>query len=683
MLRWSRSSIATAVAAILFAAEPVVADDDPSPRVTTFGAAHFAAMRPSSAFDMLTLAPGYTFIESDADVRGLSGASGNVLIDGARPASKQETLETLLRRIPASAVERIEILRPGAPGVDMQGHSVLANVVRKRSVATHGAAEIAADVHEHEVMTPRISAELAHDGGERQIELAAAIAEHVGDDHGGGAQRRVSPDPLLLERANVEQEELQRSLELDVAYTQRLASGRFGGSASYTRERAGEKSVEQQTLPAPAWEANDELERARAYELALSYERAFAGQLRLELQGLYDSSRNLERELSREVDEQSQFHSRTEMSERIVRGSLERAADRWSLEGGLELARNELDAASELFENGMAVVLPASRASVTEQRAEATVLASLRPTARWTLEGGARLEWSELARTSDNDVRKTFLFAKPRALLAFVPSADDQWRVLVERRVGQLDFEDFVSTSSLAVDTVTAGNPDLEPDRTWVMELAYERKFARSSDSASGVISIAVRRERISALVDHVPIVAAGETLDGIGNIGNGTRDELEIGLSTPLAALGLDTATLKISASWRSSRVRDPMTRRHRAISNDVPFEAVAHFTHSLPERNVHWGVDVEFAHVSTEFMVDEVRTERFGASVDAFVEYEPAPAWKVRVAANNLSDAKFERERKIHDGARGAGPLAYVETRTLELGPWASLSVRHTFGR
>ena len=70
--------------------------------ITSYPASFFDSVQPSSAFDMLAVLPGYDFSESDTDVRGFTGAVGNVLIDGSRPAGKQESLETVLRRIPAT-----------------------------------------------------------------------------------------------------------------------------------------------------------------------------------------------------------------------------------------------------------------------------------------------------------------------------------------------------------------------------------------------------------------------------------------------------------------------------------------------------------------------------------------------------------------------------------------------------
>ena len=74
--------------------------------ITVYPLSFFTATQPATAFDMLTVLPGYEFSESDSDVRGFTGAVGNVLIDGSRPAGKQESLESILRRIPATGVER-------------------------------------------------------------------------------------------------------------------------------------------------------------------------------------------------------------------------------------------------------------------------------------------------------------------------------------------------------------------------------------------------------------------------------------------------------------------------------------------------------------------------------------------------------------------------------------------------
>ena len=79
---------------------------------------------------MVNRVPGFSVNDGDG-ARGFEGAVGNILINGARPASKNDTGSNVLGRTVATQVERIELVRGGAPGIDMQGYSVVANVILK------------------------------------------------------------------------------------------------------------------------------------------------------------------------------------------------------------------------------------------------------------------------------------------------------------------------------------------------------------------------------------------------------------------------------------------------------------------------------------------------------------------------------------------------------------------------
>src|SRR6185437_15536549 len=98
--------------------------------------------QPNTAMEMINLLPGFTF-DAGSGVRGFSGAAGNVLVDGERPATKSDDLESILRRIPASQVDHIEVIRGGAAGIDMQGKTVLDNVVRRKGDSVTGLVAVA------------------------------------------------------------------------------------------------------------------------------------------------------------------------------------------------------------------------------------------------------------------------------------------------------------------------------------------------------------------------------------------------------------------------------------------------------------------------------------------------------------------------------------------------------------
>jgi outer membrane receptor protein involved in Fe transport len=644
--------------------------------VTVYPASFFAATQPSSAFDMLTVLPSYELNESDSDVRGFAGAVGNVLIDGSRPAGKQESLESILRRIPAAAVEQVELIRAGAPGIDMQGHTVLANVVRRREAQTRGALEAASAFYERGFHAPRIAAEASRRSAQDMIEVSASASQTVDDEHGFGNRPRVAPDGTPLRESIYAQDEGERLREAAAAYERAVAGGLLRVSASLQRVKFGADIEEQVTYPSADHSTVREFEDEHKSELGLHFERRLADGPQLELLAIQRAASEDGGERGIEDDSVTVFRLDSDASESIVRGVLRWQQGRLSLESGIEATRNVLDSDNSLEQDGVAVPLPNGSARVEERRGEVFAMASWPLSAAWRIEAGSRFEYSRLEQSGDSARGKSFFFPKPRILLTWSASERDRVRLMLEREVGQLDFEDFVGSASLSASTVTAGNPDLEPDRTWRLEAAWERRFM---DTATALLS--VRHERIQDLIDRIPVIAE-VPFDGVGNIGDGRRSELEINLTLPLDRFGIRAGLLKTIALWRHSEATDPTTGETRPISEDVSREAVIHFSQQLPQVRVRWGIDATLASTAREHFFDEVRTERLGTRLDVFAQYEPTPAWNVRVFANNLTDRSAVREREIYDGLRSAAPLRYIETRTLAIGPYFGISVRRAFG-
>src|SRR5208283_5229351 len=99
----------TAVMALLLVAGGAYGETAAS-GVLNYEAAFFADARPNTAYDMISRVPGFSFDDGNT-ARGFAGTAGNVLIDGQRPTSKTDDLQSILQRIPAPDVERIEVIR--------------------------------------------------------------------------------------------------------------------------------------------------------------------------------------------------------------------------------------------------------------------------------------------------------------------------------------------------------------------------------------------------------------------------------------------------------------------------------------------------------------------------------------------------------------------------------------------
>lgn len=645
--------------------------------ITAYPPAFFAAAQPYSAFDMLVRLPGFSFDPGDSEVRGFGGASGNVLIDGKRPTSKQESLEAVLRRIPARSVARIELVRPGAPGVDMQGRALVANVVRLREAESRGRIEAGLGVYPHGRFGPRLAGEFSRRQSDGLLELSAAHERQIDDEKGEGPRLRVGPAGDLL-RAAVYREDKQADLdEAAAGYERGLIGGKLRLDASVRRELTTAAILESVRFPTVATERVAEREDLIEGELGAHYERPLGGQWRTEALVLRHQSRS--RAADREIEGAGVSVSRLDLdaAETIGRGLVRREGADTTFEFGAEGALNTLDSRSELTEGGQVIALPSARVRVEERRGEAFATLTWRARSDLTLEAGARLERSTLTQSGDIPLEKTLTYPKPHALAIWTPGPHDEVRVEVVRLVSQLDFEDFVSSASLTSNTVTAGNPDLEPERSWRSTFAWERRFGKA-----GSVVLTLRHDSIEGVVDRVPVVGPGYAFDAPGNLGDGTRREVQAVANLPLDATGMAGGLLQADLLWRRSRVTDPTTGLQRRISGEPGYVGQIHFTQDLPRWRARWGADLALAQSKVSYLFDEVKTDRVAGRLGVFAEYRPTPAWNVSLHVDNLTNGRVDRRREQYEGLRGVAGLKRVETRSMAFGRFIGIRIQHAFG-
>jgi outer membrane receptor protein involved in Fe transport len=643
---------------------------------SSYDAEFFSRSQPSSAYDMVQLVPGFRLQEGNADLRGYSGAAGNVLLDGQRPASKEDTLETLLKRIPARSVERIELIRNSAAGVDMQGFALLANVVRKRGSRLTGRLEVEYADFQHGYSAPRIAGEVSSQTGETIVDLQAARYRDIDDEHGFGSRNRYTADGVPLRLDDYAQPEGTTYTEISGSYRQPLAGGSLRASALFKDSRMFADIKDDIFYPSDDSILGTERNHGRATEGELRYVRPVADSSGIELIAIRRDTQIRATDTSTTSADSEINREASDAAETIVRAVFRRKGSLLSVEAGAEGTINTLDSHIALTEDGIAVPLPAADVRVEEQRSELFATGTWRLTSALTAETGLRFETSRLTQSGDSTLVKSLSYLKPRLLVTYTASPDDELRLLAEREVGQLDFADFVSTASLSSGTITAGNKDLVPDSLWRIELAWEHR------AGPGSIVLTAREERVSDVVDRVAVISPEGTFDSAGNIGSGRRDEVQLDLNMPLDGLGLRGVTVKGSGLLRRSRVDDPLTGESRRISEDLPVEATAELTHDVPALHLRWGVDYAFRTTETNAKIDEVEHDQVADRIDAFVEYKADSRSTLRLFVNNLTDSAVTRRRLIYTGLRGASDIDYLERRVLRSGRYYGVNFQRAFG-
>ena len=686
----SLAALAVAIAGPV-AAQTAPPPDAPAPSppaaeteqgVTAYPRDFFAAARPNTALDMVQRLPGFSF-ESGSNVRGLAGSAGNVLIDGERPLTKAETLDETLRHIPAATVERIDIIRGGAPGIDMQGRTVLANVVR-RPGGGGGVAYSEFFLWDGRTL-PGIRAEFQRRDGARAIEGALVIGQGPDDTLGDGDRLRVSGANTVLIRSHLNTQGQGTRYWLTGAYETRFFGGHLRLNAVLQDNPFRAEFIDAISQPANGGvETEQDRVHRSNYEFGARYTRhlgpfLFEGLL---LEQFGENSPRVSFQ-SPTVSRLFDLHART--GETIGRTALTlRTSPTLSFEFGAEGAFNWLSSHTALTVNGSPVALPAANVRVEELRGELSANATWQPFQTMNIEAGLRFEGSTINSTGDTVLTKTLSFPKPRLVATWSATPSDQLRLRIEREVGQLNFNDFVAASSVAnTGAAIAGNPDINPQQAWVIEAAYERRFWRN-----GLASVTLRHSQITDVVDRIPLLAGNSVIDAPGNIGDGTRDEAIVSLSVPLSRLGLSAAQIRGSITWRRSSVTDPVTGQDRPISLLHPLDWEIHYTHDLPRWQMNYGVDVNGVfngnlngYRETSYRVTEIDTRTQHTFVVLFGEYKPRPNIIIRWELQNLLGRDYILERQVYAGPRNSSPLSYIDTRHLRPGPSLLIRLRRTF--
>lgn len=670
-------AIAACIGPVLQAGAQTPVAATPEQSITVFTPEYFAASAPANALEMVQRLPGFVIVEADADVRGYAAAQGNVLIDGARPASKREDIDDLLKRIPARSVERIELVRSGATGVDMAGHALLANIVRRRDASTEAAIEAGVIASTDGWTAVQGQWEYGRRWDERALDLAVNLQPELDDDSGRGTIRSFDPDGVLLQQQQLDTRTIVDQGEASASWRQLLAQGRLTLTAALRGEDA--RTDTRITGSDDSAEVVQEREDLREAEVGARFVRPLGTHSTLELMASQQLGWLDSKEDAREDDDTETFRETTDTGETIGRIDL---THEWSptlsLAASLEGAFNFLESDAELVENGAPVLLPGSDVRIEEQRVEAALGATWKPAEDWVLETGVRVENSSITQTGDSPLQRRFTYPKPRVALRWDANENNQLRLSVSREVGQLEFSDFVASASLETGVVTAGNAELEPDKTWRMVAAWEYHFW--TDAA---LTFSWTHDRISDVVDRVLIVTADDVFDAPGNIGDGKRDTLALEFSAPLDRFGFSGAQLRSSLLWRDSEVTDPVTGQRRGISEEKPFEGSISLTQDLPALRLNWGI--EFEHIAereTKYRYDEVARESEDMGWTLFVERRLNERWRVRAEATDLFGRDFEETRDKYDGPRSSYPVAEIERRNRETPGYFSLVFRRSMG-
>lgn len=635
---------------------------------------------------MVARLPGFEITGGNSDDRGFGQASLNILINGRRPSSKSSRANQILGRIPANNVKRIEIL-DGAT-LDIPGLSgQVANIVAKTGDFS-GRGNYA--VRFEEGSKPQLG-----DGGVSfstkyknidvvgELDFGQFIFTENGDETFFDGAGNITQD--RVEKVGFNQQRPRGNLNFTLARDNGdIANLNISGSRR-NRNTAIQESFQDRTNPLFSGvshiDAGSDVDTA---EISgdYSFDAPLLGRdgrlkiIALKRQETLDFTQNFIFFDGSFGDYFEAFTREDTTNETIGRAEYTWKTGQntdWSL--SLEGALNALDSDTSLAQNFGTPDLENVR--VEEQRYQTSLSRSWEASDRINVQASLGAEYSIIDVKTTTDPSQDIF--RPKGLLSVSYALNDSWslRSQVERRVGQLDFDDFVSTVSLTDGTANKGATRIVPEQSWDSEIELEKQSTTGlSGRASLFFNIVEDRVEQLAFID-----ADGEITQGSGNLPTTAQ---VYGAQANLTWILDDLLKgLRVSASGRvaSSSVEDPITFETREINGQSNWNYELEARWDVDNTPYAIEVEIEQGDGSDVYRVDErSRSEFIRPEFEIGLIHKDFLGMQWRATFQNIVDFDFRRERFIFDETRN-GDLIGRELRSRKRGQRFSLSVTDSF--
>jgi len=676
---------------------PPAADGLVEQEYVSYQASYFDRIQPVTAFDMVKQVPGFQLDDDINDVRGFGTASGNILIDDRRPSTKRDSLTAILTRIPASSVERIELIRGQVRNIDMRGQSSMLNIILRDGIPASVQWELASrQTFGHGPLKPEGAISLADNW--------KGIDYNIGVDTRWSSVGRKGIDDIL-DANNVLQEERmdKRDNRNTVLKTNFNAAGWLGENYiqlntvyNYSKQHTFTNSDRINRLTNV--ERNvffDDIEKEPVVEAGLDVERElmpdFIGKaILLYVHGNRDIF-NSQRDTSG-TGVQTLYRLATgelKSTEAIARLEFDWSGfDNHALQFNVERAANTLDSTlGQTDDRGLGpvpVLVPGANGVVEEIRWD-TLTKDTWTMGQFELSYGIGTEASTLTQTGDAELERSFFFLKPQAAATWAWQNRDQTRLELEREISQLNLEEFVSATEFLDNDIVLGNPNIKPDATWKLELGHDKRFG-----ANAVVKLTLFHHWIEDTLDFLPIT---DTFEAIGNIGDGRRWGVMWESSVPLDWVGLRSAKLDLKARLQDSSVTDPVTGVDRVLSiktisggpiffnveNNYAWEM--NFRQDFQASKLAWGWKMMDRAEQYQYKADELIIYDENTDIHAYIESSRWFGMKMQFGAENILNFHEDRYRVIYTGAREQSLVDSTELRDRTRGFRLNMTITGNF--
>ena len=705
-------------------------DSDGDASIVTYQKEYFADYNAVTLLDMLLIIPGANDIlnknQNQAGPgngqggRGFGSGGDQILINGKRLAGKSNSVDDTLGRISVDQVERIELIRGATAGLDVQSQGLVINIVLLEGASTTTTfwrLQNRYTIHHRNQPGFLVS----HSGSWDALDYTFSVERK----RGGFNRERV--EQFIDANGNNTADQFTdhkfdfKSFEMITNLSYAFQDGsnlRLNGLYEPARWDGLEVRDNSSSALRPltwntaggndTWEVGGDYSRSLPLLGSMRFLFLLNGESRKDLHNRFRGS-DLE-EFEYNIED-----NREDKNERIFRLAFTSSlTDKQALEYGAEVAINtsdrafineERDTSADILE-----LTNSDEVAIKENRYEFFAHHTYNVTPKFVVQTSLQTEFSNIianniflgaAPTTRNT---SFTYFKPRINLRYDIGERDQIRATVEKKVSQLNFNNFVTRFDRLANVLRVSNTNIRPEQVWEYSVQYEHRFLNDGGSFDIELFYHDFNDHITR-VDfseyenftgdqigaeeffNLPPTAALRDSDGVsflsksGNIPNATAYGVRANTSLRLSFIGLQNAVLALNYTYDKTEAIDQFTGNKRLFDRRSPHTFGFTFRHDLNDLGISYGFSGEASSDRQNNDIDYNWVVNPELQLTAFAEYIFDNGIKIRLAGENIrtdvSNADFNRYSdhiRIDDFI---GPLKRLERQATEV----TLSIQGTF--
>lgn len=663
-----------------------------SSSVQTYSADFFLAFQPVNAVDILNRVPGAKAVlaKADAGGRGFNENSQLILINGKPISAKTNSVSSMLSRISADSVVRVDVIRGGVPGLNISSSETIIDLrlaARDSSSVAWDAKLLGYEERERAgksgVFVTRQQADSSFIGGV-ELELRGRPEFHTNSIADGNGQLTQVRAKSQLEDGAIGRLSSTYSRSIDSGSTLQLNALFEDFDKQLSKERSQRQPVNGE-LVLEEIRLIEEQDVGYKWELGVDFEQPLsaqnaseAGEDIIKWQWIQNRSNS---EFDNEVKDlllldglgldglglDLSIESKSRVSgETIAKATLfSNYREGFSGRSGVELVYNSLEQQLLLTENGD--ISEDSDQRIAEERAELSWFGKLQLQPSLEVEAGAKVEYSAVRQSGDLRRRREFVYPKPSVEWSWRPSSEDNWLLALQRTVAQLNLEDFTNSVNFEDDAVRPANPNLEPQKAWELRWQYEKVLV----GGGGNVSVEYFYNRLEDVVDQLPVSSSESVL---GNIGDGHLQGFK--LTTDLAL----TANTRANIDYQEQRseVTDPFTNETRALRDVRERVLTLELRREFPVLPLSAGVIYYYKGPYENRRIDQVnRVSETEGYLDTYLEWQLPNKLSMRFDLKNIFDNTVETEKVNYALSIDDGMIDSVEQQDRRIGVFWELTI------